>query len=382
MMKRLCTALLILCLGVQTLNAQESGVNCGGAITSAEKRGCADKDNLCRQLAPLLKSYFSIQTPPSPFIERLARAYPRILQIDASKNKRTLEGYRQHLSKQYRVSTQLDDALKALGDDSLSYSFRHIRGSSLHAVESLQGTGSCQRLVLFEANSAREAKFIDLPEYARYDDCPFGGVGAGYSSAWLGSIEGQTAFISEDTFSDLTRIYLSPFVNSAWGETCEIDIGFPIDIKLAESFCQAGRSCIPFNKVALPLARAFKKDKTLSSFLSEPEPSPEALSMFDRMRLLAPNPDSDIVAQTFGRAISTSYEVFEWGSPVLPVMVNGRVYLARVGRAILGWRVSEDIWVGFYELVEEQLAPVASALVTPLRQGNAQISIRKREDHP
>jgi len=71
-----------------------------------------------------------------------------------------------------------------------------------------------------------------------------------------------------------------------------------------------------------------------------------------------------------------AYTRFREDSLRFPVLLDGQLFLVRIGRATLGWRDSDDILVSFTALVDGKATPIAGVYVEKQRIGPKSITVR------
>ena len=89
---------------------------------------------------------------------------------------------------------------------------------------------------------------------------------------------------------------------------------------------------------------------------------------------LAPSDDENV--NLSGVSLSkTSYVAFGWDSAMVPLTIDGKIYLVRIGHGHLGWRVDRDYLVALYGLRLFGLEQLGSMLVTKGRLPDPKVTI-------
>jgi hypothetical protein len=90
---------------------------------------------------------------------------------------------------------------------------------------------------------------------------------------------------------------------------------------------------------------------------------------FQAMKELADNEPGSIQSfPTFGSSIrGLDSAEFALDPVVLPIVVGGETYLARLGHSAVGWRTYPDYLLAAYKMVGNSLEPVAGLLITMTR---------------
>jgi hypothetical protein len=291
----------------------------------------------------------------------LAKASKGIVSIDAegwrAKTKGEALG---RLRETYRAAPSLIEAVGGLLDGGDTFTLYRFGRSSLNLAETVGGTASCQRFVFFDAPPAGAARPIADPPVVQNAE-PF--TFCVKTTAYGGEVEGVPAFVVESDQDSTVELSFTPWREGAWQQQCQVVIRFNDVFEMTDRFCQ-GVDCNALADQALSLTKRFDQ----SSQAGQDADGQDA--KFRALKELADNRPLDIQLPTFGGQIHGlfgNYNEFAPDSMLLPVVVGGETYLARVGRAAIAWRTVPDYLFAAYKKVGNGLEPVAGFYITKLR---------------
>jgi hypothetical protein len=298
-------------------------------------------------------------------VRALGKASDGVVSIDADgqleEPKKTLG----RLRAEYRAEPSLLEAVGQLHGDGWGVSLHRFGRSALHMAQVVSGTAHCQHFVFFDASSTGAAHAIVDPSVVRNAE-PFSFC---YKmTAYAGEVAGVPAFIVETDRDNTVELSFTPWRDSGWQRQCKVVIRFSDVFEVTDRFCQ-GVNC---NEMA---------DQALS-LLKKVDQNPQAAEdaggqdgKFKAMKELADGNLQDIQSfPTFGGSIHGSYfpngsDQAQFGSEsvILPVVVAGETYLARLGHFAIGWQTTPDYLFAAYKRVGDSLEPVAGFYISKMR---------------
>lgn len=233
----------------------------------------------------------------------------------------------------------------------------HLAGTPVYLVSHVSGTASCQSLVLVEVQPGQQARELAPPFKVDGMELCF------TQRAQFTHVLGHPALVVSGAASmgHPDRDYsIAPWTGKSWGRACGLTLRMRVTMSPGRRFCAPGASaCEAGRQVAEQLAKAYDADRTSSAPL---DPSrftagrkPDAAVM---AALKAPLVERGAVGDfnldlpVFGadvRRLSAMNITFSNGDPRrLPVFIDGRWWLAVVGRGGVGWREGEAVLVALF----------------------------------
>ena len=253
----------------------------------------------------------------------------------------------------------MDAIGKLTSDDGAIPLFRFGR-SSLRMARILEGSASCERFQFFDAPPAGAAHPIAAPPAVRNAE-PFALCYT--TKAYAGEIAGVPAFIVETNQDSTVELTFTPWRDGGWQAPCKVVIRFNDVFEVTERFCK-GVDCPAMAEQALSLVKEVDRSPQVAEASAGSQSGP-----FKALKELADREPGDIQSfPTFGSTVhDLASAQFAPESVVLPVVVGGKTYLARVGHYAIGWRTMTDYLVAAYQMVGNSLEPVAGVYITKTR---------------
>lgn len=236
---------------------------------------------------------------------------------------------------------------------------QQLEGTPVYMVDEVAGSAACQSLLLIHAQPGQPAREIAPP---------FDLDGADMSlcttqSAGFARVLGQPAFIVGGapfmTSPDLDY-RIATWSDGGWAQRCRLTVRRTTALTVGQRYCAPGSEvCDAGQPVAQRLAQAYETARAAKR--------PLDAAVFNGGR----SPDATIAAAlnpplavegavgnmnppfpTFGaddRRLNAMLTVFSNADPrVLPVQVEGRWWLAVVGRSGVGWREGDAVLVALF----------------------------------
>ena len=294
-------------------------------------------------------------------VSALSKASAGMVSIDA-------EGWRgkgkeealDKLRREYRAEPSLLEAIGKLTNDNWMFSLHRFGRSSLHMAEIVEGSASCQRFIFFDAPSAAAARPIVNPPVVQTAE-PF--AFCYRTTAYAGEVAGVPAFVVETDQDSTVELSFTPWQDGSWQRDCRVVIRFSDVFDVTDRFCK-GVNCQEMADRALSLVK--KVDQRPQAAEEDADSQGEN---FKTMKELAAKEPRDIqLFPTFGGSIHGLNDAeFAPDSVVLPVVVGGKTYLARLGHLAIGWRTMPDYLFAAYRMVGNSFEPVAGIYITKTR---------------
>lgn len=234
---------------------------------------------------------------------------------------------------------------------------QQLGGASVYLLEDFAGTANCQSLVLVEIKPGQPARQLPPPfDLARMDLCTT-------QSGGFAQVLGRPAFVvggaPSMTSPDL-HYRMAPWTGQDWGQACSLTLRRRTELTLAQRFCAPGNPvCAAGQPVAERLARAYEADRAAKAkldagaFNGGRQPDAKVAAA-----LKPPLADAGAVGHmnppfpVFGadeKRLDPMLTVFSNADPrLLPVQVDGRWWLAVVGRSGVGWREGDAVLVALF----------------------------------
>ena len=242
--------------------------------------------------------------------------------------------------------TPSPDVLKeidSLGEDGATVD--HLPGSDYYAVGAFGGTLACYGAAYFRAEKNGRAELAEAPD-ASDDGEP--GAGCGVSRALFGTVD-KTAVALQETFSATparpTELVVSPWQGDKFGKTCTITIDYAPRFDAHGTFNRwdetcTGADCDGLRQAALALVETLQKAPADAQKAETARLNTAQQADFAAMVTLAgPVPPSDAPPADQSDPAAALTET----SPLLlPLVHDGKLYLASAGHYLIGWRVFSD----------------------------------------
>lgn len=234
---------------------------------------------------------------------------------------------------------------------------QQLEGAHLYMLSDVQGTASCQSVVLVDAQPGRAPRQVQPP---------FDLEGPGLCmtrSAGFARVLGQPAFIAGGAPSMTSPDFeyrIATWSGAGWNEGCRVTLMRHAAMRPGQRFCPPdSKVCSEGQGVAQRLALAYEASRAARQPLDE--------VAFNRGR----RPDSAVAAALnppldepgavgdmnppfplFGadeKRLNPMATVFSNADPRrVPVLVGGRWWIAVVGRSGVGWREGEAVLVALF----------------------------------
>ncbi|MDN3921700.1 hypothetical protein [Roseateles violae] len=261
---------------------------------------------------------------------------------------------------------ELRAALYAL--DSGVVGVDRLAGSDVYRVSTIQGTANCQSSVFVEARPGRPWRKIAEPGA----EVPCG------SHSGFGRVFARPAFVVKaiDRITLGERYTVVPWTGRGWAPACTLALSFRRALSVAGQFCrdEASSLCKAGRAMATEIAAAYETDRHGGapleplSFASPGQPSAEVLAALDRADPRSP-PDFPIFGLDPRQrdVFRTNYANVELRH--LALWLDGRWWLAVVGRGGVGWREGTTTLLTIFEARDGGLLPMAGYQVDVDRAG-------------
>ena len=332
--------------------------------TQAQSSGDAPKDHgVCNALAQAVLAIEPAGGSRNPWqapVLALSNASPGLVRIDD-------EGWRAEgkeealdkLQRDYRAEPGLLEAIGKLTNDNWRFSLHRFGTSSLRMTQIIEGSASCERFLFFEAPPTGAAHQVAAPPVVQTAE-PF--AFCYRTKAYAGEVSDMPAFIVETDQDGTAELSVTPWRADGWQRQCKVVIRFSDVIEVTDQFCK-GVNCNEMARQALALVK--KVDQRPQAV----EEDANGHGKFKVMKELAANDPRDTQSfPTFGGSNHGLRSAeFAPDSVVLPIVVGGETYLARVGHPAIGWRTYPDYLLAAYKMVGNGLEPVAGIYISKTR---------------
>jgi hypothetical protein len=238
--------------------------------------------------------------------------------------------------------SKLPAITKALSADNWTVTVQHLRGTTIYAASSVQGTLHCQQIVFLQRSERGAATMIPPPRVQEPDDLCW------TSFAYFGDVLGQPAFITRDSLSKTSSadtievVFRRP---SGWSRGCGLKLTYRFAYEVTERFCGDADVCKAAEARAPSLAAAGKPSADVAAF------SKRALDLYDVPQF-----------QTFGAKPKTEFPDYS-NVDYVPLKLGGQDYVAAVGIGGVGWREIGDTLISVFRPEGSTLKPLAGVVV-------------------
>lgn len=254
------------------------------------------------------------------------------------------------------------------------------------------GTAECQTAA-FAARSSDGVQRV-LPEPAGYTGTCWNMHGS------LARVLGHPAYVESGTVSSTSAdavVRVTPWTGNDWAAPCQLTVEFNYTLKLAQQFCSEAAPCRAADAIALGIARGYLTysamrqppmrpldDDVVPDFIGAAgiAGGPHAQAVVNAgWRVLMRRQQADIpgVSSQFGTTASV-FPTFGHEAPnggwdygfsyvnfvLVPLMLDGRLYLGAVGHNGVGWREGSNILFAVYVAPgadQDDLVPLAGFLI-------------------
>ncbi len=243
--------------------------------------------------------------------------------------------------------------------DSRPMSVQQLEGTPVYMVDDVAGTAACQSLVLVWAPPGQPAREIQQPFELEGRDMSL----CTTQFAGFAHVLGQPAFIvggAPSMISPDLHYRIATWVDGRWAQRCSLTVRRLTTMAAAKRYCApGGKVCDAGQPVAWRLARAYEAARAANRPLDEVAFNgglkPDAAVAAALNPLLAEddavgnmNPPFPLFGAD-GTRLDPMLTVFSNAAPrVLPVQVEGRWWLAVVGRSGVGWREGDAVLVSLF----------------------------------
>jgi hypothetical protein len=317
------------------------------------------------RVAPEMDPWSVLTQGKQPFVEVTGESETKALGFDVAANN-------EELVNRFITKFNPSSALRKAWADNLDsghIDVTSLSGSDLHVVTTTDGTALCSSFMFFRTPKGRQAELLpDLPLKSDHDGenliCSKYG-----SDGYLSRVGGVEAFI--ETYRNETKHYFRvvPLRDNRWANACSVDAEYRLKYETTKAFVPAKTALteadLKITASQIVERREAVKDAKDFSFgppLSEVEQE-EVRTM---MSLIAKSDGEPVPA--FGREseLAMGEETLRYGES-LPLVLNGKAYLLRLGEGQLGCCYSTGPLLILYTIKEGRLEPAGSAVVEKSR---------------
>jgi hypothetical protein len=272
---------------------------------------------------------------------------------------KTKDEAQDRLRREYRAEPGLLDAIGKLTNGDWLFSLYRFGGSSLRMAKIVEGSASCERFVFFDAPEGRAAHAVVAPPVVQNAE-PF--AFCYRTKAHVGEVAGTPTFIVETDQDNTVELSLTPWRDGGWQRQCRLIVRFHNEFQAADQFCK-GVDCREMAAQALALVKTADEHPPTAD-----QESADQGAQFKAMKDLAALGFRDDRLPTFGGTVrGNKASDFASNALILPVVVGGKTYLARVGHPAIGWRTFSDYLFAAYTLAGHGLEPVAGLYIAKTR---------------
>ena len=334
-----------------------------GAVQAQSPSESRNDQGVCRSIASTVLAVEPTGDSRSPWrapVRALAKASPGVISIDAEGwHGQTKSETLERLRREYRAEPGLLAAIAKLTNDDGTIPLYRFAKSSLHMAKIIEGSASCERFLFFEVPPAGAAHPVAAPAVVQTAE-PF--AFCSMTKAYAGEVSGTPAFIVETDQEGTVDLSLTTWREGGWQRPCKVVIRFSDVFEVTDRFCE-GVNCSEMAQQALALVK--KADQSPQAA----EEDANGQGKFTAMKELAANDPRDTQSfPTFGGSLrGPGSAEFAPDSVVLPIVVGGETYLARVGHPAIGWRTYPDYLLAAYRLVGNGFEPAAGIYISKTR---------------
>lgn len=228
-----------------------------------------------------------------------------------------------------------------------------LAGTPVYLVEHMAGTANCQSAVLVEVHPGQPPRELPWPfKLGDMSLCTtqFIRVAQVFKHPAL-VVGGATTMTSDDY-----RYRITPWTGQGWGPSCSLDLHLRSAMKPGRRFCAPGAAvCEPGQSVARQLALAYEADRKSGLPLDERRfaagrTPPDEVADALYPPLAEPGAVGHYKLPLFGAVGDPMDTQFSNADPRrLPVFIDGRWWLAVVGRGGVGWREGGVVLVALFQ---------------------------------
>lgn len=337
--------------------------------------GQAPDITLCQGIAAQIRQN-SASSPSDP-IEPLFKGDHPYIETPSNPDIRVLwdnAQFMQLFRQKFHPSDAMSNALDGFG--ATNASVFSLPDSNLHLVQTIEGSAHCLDFRFFWMPAGGQSQPLpDLPRKGTRDGenliCE--------ESTYLARIAGTDAFVEvmstpENSNSEFRVV---PFRQGNWGPACKIEADFGTEYRTSKVFVPPSGpiSDVAIKEVAAEIVEQHANAKDPKSFVFGP-PVPEGDQDNVRtMEALAAKMQrnrygtSPIPFPAFGH--ENELDAFQATLGLIdnyPVVLYGNIYLAAIGRGVIGWHECPDCsGLVLYTLSDGRLRAVGSAIVQQSR---------------
>ncbi len=300
-----------------------------------------------------------------PILERLRASDPEFIELDLAENvdpaERLIFGgdNNQAATAKYHFTRR---QIERIGRYISGFhgAIRHLGGgSSVFAVDVVAGTLYCHSFNFFEASSEGAPHSIKPPA----DDEDLCGGDGGY----LGAIAGQPAFFLDKENGTHATIAVSTRAATAWRKACRLDIEYEPVFDIAEMNCK-GSFCEELRRRILPMVGEFHATGEVQSLWRE------AKQRFPDWKTIEQDM-TDVIMPAFTDE-RFSYWGFDSQAVRAPLVIDGEIYVLKIGHGRIRDFSSDDYVVALLEIDDYGSNPIAGVAITLKRGRIARIEQR------
>lgn len=241
---------------------------------------------------------------------------------------------------------------------------QQLPGTAIYLVDDVAGTASCQSLVLVLARDGKPSRQFKPPFEA--SSAPL----CAPQSAFFARVLGQPTFViggpNGMTSPDINYRFAT-WTGLDWSGRCAFSLSRQTAMTASRRFCAPGsKVCDAGQSVAQRLAQAYEAGTLSEGAFNEGRQPDAATAAALKQPLNKPNAIGDMNPPfpTFGadqRKLDPMLTLFSNDSPIrLAVWVDGRWWLAVVGRSGVGWRKGDAVLVALFAPPGRSIDGVAS----------------------
>ena len=192
----------------------------------------------------------------------------------------------------------------------------------------------------------------------------------------VGLLSGRVVTIQENNNGDVIGLDISALQQRHWAKPCSVWLDMETRQVAIEHHCSDG-NCARFDGPALDMAIRFLKSPKAPLGVAEESLSPDQATAWKALLAGTEADAAEIEMPSFdNNGWKQAYTQFGEDSVRFPYLLDGQLFLVRIGNATLGWRDSNDVLVSFTALKDGKVVPIAGVYVEKQRTGPKSIIVR------